>query len=117
MTNVIKAHNAKTIGAVAAAKGIVADDHSKGNTVKLYAVATLDKGDKQLVVAIFKDVSHSVNLVYLDHNNIPRLSRDSVGGVIRLSKGDSVEAAIEAYNAMQSDLVFTCGTINNLTVC
>lgn len=115
MTNVT-ARNAKVIATVVGAKGLIADDHSQAGNTKLYAVATLDKGDKQQVVAIYKDTSFSINLVYLDGDQA-RLSRDSVGGVIRLAKGDSVEDAIVAYNAMQSDLIFSCGTLNNLSVC
>lgn len=105
--------NLMIIEAAKAVNGLVFDDHKTGGgKAKLWGVATLDKGDRQQVVALMDSLYFSVNSVYLDQGQA-HLSTSSVGGVIEL-RGAPVEDGVAKYNEEQKSFPFTCGTLNNV---
>ena len=105
--------NARTISAAQQVGGWIQDDHTPNKTIKLWGVATLDKGDKQTLVALLNAPAYSINLVYLGSDGKARLSTSSVGGVLEL-RGLSVEDAIVKYNDEQGSFPFSCGLLNNV---
>ena len=105
--------NALVIAAAHQQKGLIADDHRPGTTIQLWGVATLDKGEKQTVVALFDSNVFSINRVYLSKDGKAHLCTSSVAGVME-TRGLSMEDAIVKYNDEQGGFPFSCGLLNNV---
>ena len=109
----LKAHIALIYAAAEDVKGLITDDHGGGKTIQLWGVATLEKGDKQTVVALIDATYFCLNGVYLDARGGVHLSTNSVGGVIELH-GAPVEDGVARYNAEQSGYPFSSGQLTNV---
>jgi len=107
------------VAATKQVNGLVLDDHRAPNgTLQLCGLATLDKGDSSITVALIKDDYFSLNEVYLGADGKVRVSTRAVGGVIHTPKRDgvTVEAGIATYNAEARSAKWSCGTVENVTM-
>lgn len=101
------------------ANGVVLDDHrAPGGTLQLCGLATLDKGDSSIAIALIKDDYFSLNEVYLGADGKAHISTRAVGGVVHTPKRDGVtlEEGIATYNKAMEGNRFSCGSINNVTL-
>lgn len=99
--NTFEKNFANIIEAVNHCKGHVVNDH--GNRVgllKVTGIGNLQKGEKKIPVIFCDSRYFSLNRLYLDENNVPHVSRESVGGVVELH-GAPLEQGILAYNEAQ----------------
>ena len=106
------------VAAVKSVNGLVLDDHrGNGGKLQLCGVATLDKGDSSIPVALIHDDYFSLNEVYLDDQGVAHISTRAVGGVIHTPKRLSVTLAdgIAKYNEESRTAKWTCGTVENVT--
>lgn len=99
--------------AAAEVAGLITDDHGTGKTIQLWGLATLEKGDKQTVVALIDARYFSLNQVYMDPRGGVHLSTGSVGGVVELH-GTTMVDGIATYNEDQSSFPFSSGQLNNV---
>jgi hypothetical protein len=96
-----------------AEKGLIFNDHgATGTRIQLWGLATLDKGEKQLVVALIDSRAFSINPVAL-HRGEPHLLSGSAGGVIEL-EGRPMMDAVAQYNKEQEACSWSNGTLNNV---
>ena len=109
----LKVSNAAIYAAAEAVNGLVADDHGAGKTMQLWGLATIEKGDKQTVVALIDARYFCLNSVYMDTRGGVHLSTNSVGGTIELH-GAPVEDGVEQYNAEQAGFPFSSGQLTNV---
>lgn len=96
-----------------AEKGLIFNDHGPtGTKIQLWGLATLDKGEKQLVVALIDSRAFSINPVAL-HRGEPHLLSGAAGGVIELEGRPMLEAIVQ-YNKEQENMPWSNGTLNNV---
>lgn len=109
----VQPKNLTIIEAVKAAKGLIWNDHGPtGNRIQLWGVATLDKDDKQQVVALIDCRYFSLNSIYI-YQGEAHLSTASVGGVIELHGAPVMDGVME-YNKEHKNFPFSTGLLNNV---
>lgn len=108
-------HHAAIYEMVKAAGGSIIDDHSTGHNIVLKGLATLDHKGVQRVVALCAGIYFSLNHVY-EEDGVVHLSRNSVGGVVKLLNKETMAEAIDVYNKAQATSPWTTGSINNVVM-
>ena len=110
----LTAHNHIIYEAAMKVNGILLDDHRSGDrTLRLWGLATLEKDDSQIVVALVNTSAFSVNEVYIDDKGQARISRKAVGGTV-VPMGPDMVDAIKAYNETQvRNAPYTNGQLTN----
>jgi len=105
---------AALIEAINATAGMIGDDHTQGNHIKVAGIALMTKGEQLIPVPLF-DVSHfSLNELYL-RDGKAAVTCASVGGVISKQR-DTLEQAVLKFNEAQAGAVFTPNFLTDLYV-
>lgn len=109
VANAVIFEMAKTAG------GSIQDDHVPGRKIVLKGLATLDRNGKQTVVALCAGMYFCLNRVYKQGEEV-HLSRDSVGGVVKLMNKETMAEAVAVYNKDQLVNPWSSGDINNVVM-
>lgn len=105
---------AALVAAVNATEGKVMDDHRGAGWLRAGGIANLVRDDKTVPVLLLRHTSYfSLNLMYVGENGEARVSRDSVGGCVKLM-GASLEDGILAYNEGQKENLFTSSFLTDI---
>lgn len=97
--------------------GKIADDHNTGGGMrKVTGVALLHRGDQQIPVSFCDAAYFSLNQIYLGDANETRISRDSVGGVVKLMNGVTLLEGILNYNAEQAKNIFSPSFLSDIHI-
>lgn len=94
---------------------VVKDDHGNGQYLYAAGVANLERNGKCRPVLLLRNTAYfSLNLVYLGDKGEARLSRDSVGGVVKMMNGVTLEEGIVNYNEEQVENMFTASFLRDV---
>lgn len=104
---------ASVIAAVNATNGVVQDDHRGAGERTVAGIALLVSGDKARAVPLLKSRYFSLNLLYLESNNVPHISTSSIGGCVEIFDL-TMEEAIAQYNESQTNNLFCASFLTNI---
>lgn len=113
----IENYNA-VVAAVRANEMVVGNDHNCGTgTYTATGVAALVNGDRVTPVLLVDARYFSLNLLYLDKDGKPRVSRNSVGGVLEPMNNEyKLDKTIQKFNDDQVGNQWTMGSLEHVVV-